>query len=406
MITIQDIYNHILPTKISFEDFQTKVTTRKRYLVDREFYKEYADTSIKDYLLRNGRCKEDEVGDYLKKVYDFFFVDGSTEYFIKQWFENNVEITSVKKYLFYKVKNVFIGKDMIDGRYNIKYSRLAKNLNLFDFYGTTKYDKETGRPFFDLLEKINDMYYIPEFFTPSVFDIILRKDYSTFMAYMRGTTSTPTVFNPHLFSFILTYIMKGQKLFTPVLAWNAYQHAFYNTNYEEYVGTDVIPNLVSNSKYLHDLYCKTFFAQKKSVRVYNCPSEKLAERHNFSEEYREYFDTILFSPPYYNLEIYPGDEQSTNMYPNYATWLKEYWEKTLQLCYNVLQNNGTFSFVISNYRNKKTQEDFNVSDDMKEIAKKYFKEYQSYKISWINFETRTVSKNEEGNFENLFIFKK
>jgi hypothetical protein len=406
MIILQDIYKHIPPTKISFEDFRQKVITKERYLIDREFYKERPDTSIKDYLLQNERCKESKVDEYLERIYDFFFVNGSTEYFLKYWFEDNVKIDSIKKYLFYKVKNSFVGRDKIDGRYNIKYSRLAKNLNLFDFYGTTKYDKETGRPFIDLLKRINDMYYIPEFFTPSVLDIIFRKDYGTLMAYMRGSTSTPSIFNPHTFSFILTYILKGQKLFTPVLAWNAYQHAFYNTNYDEYVGTDVIPNLVNNSNQLHELYNKNIFAQEKSVKVFNCPSEKLDERYGFSEKYKEHFDTILFSPPYYNLEIYPGDEQSIALYRDYDTWLKEYWEKTLQVCHNVLQKDGKFSFVISNYRNKKTQKHFNVSDDMKKIALKYFKEYQTYKISWINFETKNIEKNKEGNFENLFIFKK
>lgn len=402
MITINDIYSHIKPIEISYEEFKNKVENRERYLVDRVFLREYKDVSIKDYLIKNGRYTEDS----LKTVYDFFFVNGNTEYFLNQWFENNVAISVPKKYLFFKVKNI-LGRDkIIDGRYNIKYSRLSKNLNLFDFYNTVKYDKHDGRPVLNLLNKINDMYYIPEFFTPSVFEIIKRKDYSTLFAYVRGATATATIFNPHTYGFILTYILRGEKLFTPVLAWNAYQHAFYNTNYTEYVGTDVIPALIENSEYLHKLYSKNLFSEEKIVKTYNCPSEKLNERYGFAEEYKNHFDSVLFSPPYFDLEIYPGEEQSLNNYQNYSDWLIGYWEETVKLCKEVLQTGGRFAFVISDYTNKKTGKKVSISGDMKQIAKKYFTEDETYYISWINFTTKAVGKNEDGNYENLFIFRK
>jgi hypothetical protein len=67
-------------------------------------------------------------------------------------------------------------------------------------------------------------------------------------------------------------------------------------------------------------------------------------------KYKQYFDVVFFSPPYYRLEIYPGKNQSTERYKTYEEWLQGYWENTVKLCWHILQPGGRLCYIISNYK--------------------------------------------------------
>ena len=77
-----------------------------------------------------------------------------------------------------------------------------------------------------------------------------------------------------------------------VISWH------YQTNFEQFVSTDVIDDVVDNGNKLHDYYesLKNPFLDygNKSVKLYNCPSEKLNDTHNFISEYKNNFDAVLF----------------------------------------------------------------------------------------------------------------
>ena len=137
-----------------------------------------------------------------------------------------------------------------------------------------------------------------------------------------------------------------------------------NPNITEYVGTDVIDDVCTNTK----LLSSTLFPKKK-VDIYCCPSEKLKNNKKFIKKYKKnYFDNIFFSPPYFKLEIYRGKLQSTNLYSNYEDWLLLYWEETIKLCRYLIKKNGVMCYIISNYKNRST-----MNTDMNNITKKYFK---------------------------------
>jgi tRNA1(Val) A37 N6-methylase TrmN6 len=91
----------------------------------------------------------------------------------------------------------------------------------------------------------------------------------------------------------------------------------------------------------------------------------------FQNKYN-YFDLVFFSPPYYKMELYPGDKQSTSKYNNYDTWLKIYWEKTIQLCLHVLSPGSKMCYILSGYGSKNTKFYIYLIDDMNKIAEKYF----------------------------------
>jgi hypothetical protein len=97
------------------------------------------------------------------------------------------------------------------------------------------------------------------------------------------------------------------------MGWNAYQIAFYNSNFKNFISTDVIPDVVENGKLLHDEYLKhtdtsIFELPEKTVDLYLCPSEQLNIKFNFGDKYENTVDAVLLSPPYFDLEVYSDDK--------------------------------------------------------------------------------------------------
>ena len=112
--------------------------------------------------------------------------------------------------------------------------------------------------------------------------------------------------------------------------------------------------------------------------------------------YTNYFDIIFFSPPYFKLELYRGSEQSTTLYKNYNDWLNKYWDITIQLCHKVLNTKGTMVYIISSYDKN------NITNDMNNITKKYFKYKKKIRLSNKNVD---FTKHKETD-ENLYFFTK
>jgi hypothetical protein len=117
-------------------------------------------------------------------------------------------------------------------------------------------------------------------------------------------------------------------------------------------------------------------------------------------------DAVLFCPPYFDLEIYPGEEQSTDSFPDYADWLTGYWEETVKLCASVMKTGAKFGFVISNYRNH-DKVDTTISQDMKAIVDKHLTFDKHMKVRWSGISSsRQAHKQRDGNYEDLWMFKK
>ena len=88
------------------------------------------------------------------------------------------------------------------------------------------------------------------------------------------------------------------------MGWNSYQIGFYNSNFRHFISTDVIPSTVSNCDLIHKEYLNqhtSLFDEPKTIDTYLCPSEQLGD--SFINKYREKVDTVLFSPPYFDLDI-------------------------------------------------------------------------------------------------------
>jgi hypothetical protein len=178
-----------------------------------------------------------------------------------------------------------------------------------------------------------------------------------------------SIMNPYLVYSLNKSLLKGTKVFTPTLGWSSYAYGFMECEeIVEYVGTDVINNVCNKTRtFIKDNY------KEKTFKIFQIPSENLMKNTGFRKKYNSYFDLVFFSPPYFKLEMYPGDNQSTICYNNYDIWLKKYWEKTIQLCLHVLEPGGRLCYILSGYGSKNSNNSYNLIDDMNKITEKYFK---------------------------------
>jgi hypothetical protein len=171
--------------------------------------------------------------------------------------------------------------------------------------------------------------------------------------------------NPYLVYSLNHNVLRGSRIFTPTLGWTSYAYGFAECpSVKEYVGVDVIEDVCSKTE--------TFMRSYPHIetRIYCTPSEHLLKNQEFLITYREHFDTVFFSPPYYELELYPGKTQSTSVYKTYDEWLQGYWLKTIRLCYHVLKKGGTMCYILSEIGGK---EQTHILKDMNEITKTMFR---------------------------------
>ena len=349
---------------------------------------------------------------YKRQLYRILVTDA--EKTLKSWFVRYGELKDpVEFYLDIPYADI-LTDDVFTGRTNSKYGKICKNINFVDFYNTKKlYTKDCEYTFGLLKVMFEDFKIRNSLVGPAFFDHICKYDGDSsqfWFDFMIGANRA-SIFNPATYRGILGSIFSGETLFAPVMGWNAYQLGFYSSNFKKFIATDVIPDVVTNGKLLHDEYLKhlansKFATDEKEIDLYCCPSEKLDERHNFATKYANSVDAVLLSPPYFDLEIYPSEDQSFTSFPDYQAWLIGYWEETVKLCATVMKPGAKFGFVISNYRNVEKQ-DVKISQDMRDIAAKHLTLDSQYRVQWSAITgKRQAKKTRDGNFEDLWIFIK
>jgi len=252
----------------------------------------------------------------------------------------------------------------------INYKNVIRNMHYKGILQDTESGLE-GIPTY--MNVVKDLYvnYIIDYkiLTPSALHYIeqgrLGSVFSSF--YFRAS-----IMNPYLVYSLNHSVLKGTKIFTPTLGWSSYCYGFLECPYVlEYVGTDVIPDVCKKTQEFASMY------PTKKTKIFCEPSENLAKSSVFRNKYREHFDVVFFSPPYYRLELYKGVNQSTEKYKTYEDWLDGYWEETIQLCQHVLEKGGRLCYILSGYGSENTKEQYDLLEDMNKITKKYFKMHSS-----------------------------
>jgi len=177
-----------------------------------------------------------------------------------------------------------------------------------------------------------------------------------------------SIMNPYLVYSLNKSILHGTRIFTPTLGWSSYCYGFLECpEVIEYVGTDVIQDVCSKTEQM----CKSHINRVK-YEIFCKPSEDLSKSKSFIDKYKNHFDVVFFSPPYFKLELYKGGKQSTDRYNTYDEWLEKYWLATIQLCHRVLEKGGRLCYILSDYGSQTTKNHFELLSDMNNITKKYF----------------------------------
>lgn len=276
------------------------------------------------------------------------------------------------------------------------YKNIIRSMHMMDILQNTKSGIENIPTYMDVLKDLylkNIIDY--KILTPSsLFYMKNGRLGSVFSSYYFRAS----IMNPYLVYSLNHKLLNGTKIFTPTLGWSSYCYGFLECPMvKEYVGTDVIKSVCDKTNRFAREH-----SPDKLIDIYCKPSEDLLKTSKFIDKYREHFDVVFFSPPYYRLELYEGKNQSTSKYKTYDDWLSKYWEQTIKLCDIVLEKGGRLCYIVSGYGSDKTTNNLNLVEDMNKITKKYF----TYKrtLPMYNKNVNVTKHKETG--EQIIIFTK
>lgn len=411
IFTEQDFLNQFnLPT-LTFNEFCNKVCVLD--VMDRSgafVVRSDLDTFVNRVSKKDDR--KQRLNLYKQQLYKILVTDAKQT--LSAWFKRYGELKEDVDFYFDIPDANILSNDVFAGRTNSKYGKICKNINFVNFYNTKKlYTNDSEYTFGLMRVMFEDFKLRNSLVGPAFFDHICKYNGDSgqfWLDFMIGANRA-SIFNPATYKGILSEVFTGDTLFAPVMGWNSYQIAFYNSNFKHFVATDVIPDVVDNGNLLHQEFQRyqnnsLFVQDEKTIDLYLCPSEKLDATHGFVNKYKESVDAVLLSPPYFDLELYPSDGQSFNSFPDYNSWLTGYWEETVKLCVQVMKPGAKFGFVISNYVNRQKQMT-TISEDMRDVVAKHLTLDKHYRVQWSAIaSTRQAKKTRDGNFEDLWVFAK
>jgi hypothetical protein len=327
------------------------------------------------------------------------------------WYNKYLSIDNPVSHYFFVPASLPSG-DIYDGRHKSAYGRICKNINFSEFYNTKKLYENDSEYCLGLMKAAFEDFKIRNSMVcPAFFDHVCNTtdNYDQFWTDFMVGANKPTVFNPVVYRSIVDTLLSGEVLFAPVMGWNAYQLAFYKTNFSTFVSTDVIPSVIQNGNRLHSLYSEneksSLVQSNKTIDLYLCPSEDL-KHTDFMQKYEGCVDGILFSPPYFDLELYQGEDQSAVRYKNYNEWLTQYWEQTILLCAQSMRAGARMAYVISNYTNAAKQI-VNISEDTSLISSRHLKLVDKKSLKWSAMGgSRQAKKTRNGNYEDIWVYEK
>ena len=335
-----------------------KLFKKKRKQSIEQFIKTYkVNTSNDTYNLENYiQIKNIDIED-IKHIKDFI---ENKEVYLKGFYNTSLKLPDNLTITESPMKNKEYNNNI-----KINYKNVIRNLHFFEILKNTKSGFSSMKSYLvALLNLFNDKIIDYKLLTPSALFYIRKNRFGGVLSsyYFRAS-----ILSPYLIYSLNKTLLKGTVVFTPTLGWTSYLYGLLESRMViEYVGTDVIKSVCEKTKE----FAKNYPYIK--TKIYNKPSESLIKNKSFISNYREHFDLVFFSPPYYKLELYQGENQSTEQYKSYDEWLSKYWEETIKLCEIVLKKGGKLCYIISGY-GKKEKSEYDLISDMNKITRKYFK---------------------------------
>lgn len=249
---------------------------------------------------------------------------------------------------------------------NKNFKNLIRNIYYKEILNNTSTVQPNIRTYMKVIDDLfNHLIFDYKILTPSVLQLIMKGEMGSILS---GLYFRASIMNPFLvYSLTKMHMCSAKKVFTPTLGWSSYAVGMSGIDsITHYVGVDVIPKVCNTTVEI----CKCIRPSMK-VETYCQPSETLINNQEFVKKFKNYFDTIFFSPPYYEYELYQGNRQSTKKYKTYESWLLNYWEPTIKLCGLISKKNALMCYIVSKYKiNNKI---IDLPKDMNAITEKYFK---------------------------------
>jgi hypothetical protein len=297
-----------------------------------------------------------------------------------------------------------------------KLKRILRNIYAKEMLNeTTITNSIKGKPnFWKSLENFFAGKIDDRLFAPSSISLYLRdKTLQTPIYLLQQYQSKASILNPAVLYLLLNTKLntggKNKKLFTPEMSWSSYLLSFLGTSdsWSGYIGTDVMKNVIVKSNMMYSIFKDNNPNSKKTVKLYNSPSESLLKNKEFLTTYTNTIDAVLYCPPYFDMEIYPDNSgnQSIDKFPTYDKWLEGYLFPTLKLCSTLLKKGGKMAVMIGNYHKKLSGEFYDLTSDFQ----KYMSSMSSIKLSDTYFLKNRLSplkNNDKLRGEILFIFQK
>ena len=297
-----------------------------------------------------------------------------------------------------------------------KIKRLLRNIYAKEMLkDTTITNSIPGKPnFWQSLYNLFKGNIDDRLFAPSSISLYLRdKTLQTPIYLLQQYQSKASILNPAVLYLLLSTKLNNtsnsKTVFTPEMSWSSYLLTFLSSDptWKNYIGVDVMDSVITKSRLMYKLYRDKNPNSGKSVTLFQQPSESLLKNKEFLYKYTEKVDTVLYCPPYFDMEIYPDNSgnQSIDKYPTYETWLTGYLFSTLKLCSLVLKPGGKMCIILGNYHKKLSGEIYDLIGDFQT----FMNTLTSIKLTDMYFLKNRLSPLKNNNKlrgEILFIYTK
>lgn len=111
---------------------------------------------------------------------------------------------------------------------------------------------------------------------------------------------------------------------------------------------DANPNMIEPYEKIINKYNET----KKDVELTCSPFEFYPEAQLIAKA--NSYDLVITSPPYFNKELYQGDQSSHKLYSDYSVWASSFLAKLIHNAYRMTNSNGYIVLCVANIKLNRT----------------------------------------------------
>lgn len=151
--------------------------------------------------------------------------------------------------------------------------------------------------------------------------------------FCNGLTKN-TMYRPHIAKMVCDYY-QPEKVLDPCCGWGGRLLGSVASG-SDYYGFETNTETFKSLNRLVD-----FLEIKNKVHLFNVGSETM--------EFKNEFDLVITSPPYFNLEVYSNEKtQSENMFSSYDEWLNDWLKVILEKSMVALRKGGVSCWNVHN----------------------------------------------------------